>query len=46
MILGIHEPMLPFENLICALFFGGIFDYTTKAFKNTKDDKADAKKKD
>ncbi|XP_022175521.1 trimeric intracellular cation channel type 1B.2 [Myzus persicae] len=46
MILGIHEPMLPFENLICAIFFGGIFDYTTKAFKNTKDDKVDTKKKD
>lgn len=26
MLLGIHDPFLPFENLICALFFGGIWD--------------------
>ena len=26
MLLGIHDPFLPFENLICAIFFGGIWD--------------------
>lgn len=26
MLLGIHDPFLPFENLFCALFFGGIWD--------------------
>lgn len=26
MLLGIHDPFVPFENLFCALFFGGIWD--------------------
>lgn len=26
MLLGIHEPFVPFENLFCALFLGGIWD--------------------
>ncbi|KAH9404069.1 Trimeric intracellular cation channel type B [Tyrophagus putrescentiae] len=26
MLLGIHDPFLPFENLVCALFFGGVWD--------------------
>ena len=26
MLLGIHDPFLPFENLFCALFFAGIWD--------------------
>lgn len=26
MLLGIHDPFLPFENLICAIFFGGVWD--------------------
>lgn len=25
-LLGIHDPFVPFENLLCALFFGGIWD--------------------
>lgn len=25
-LLGIHDPFSPFENLICALCFGGIWD--------------------
>ncbi|KAG8237639.1 hypothetical protein J437_LFUL013617 [Ladona fulva] len=25
-LLGIHDPFLPFENLFCALFLGGIWD--------------------
>lgn len=26
MLLGIHDPFIPFENLFCAVFFGGIWD--------------------
>lgn len=26
LLLGIHDPFLPFENLFCALFMGGIWD--------------------
>lgn len=35
MLLGIHDPFLPFENLFCALFFGGIWD-TLANFINGK----------
>lgn len=31
-LLGIHDPFVPFENLICALFFGGIWDSLAKIF--------------
>lgn len=31
-ILGIHDPFIPFENLMCALFFGGIWDSMAKIF--------------
>ncbi|XP_018573559.1 trimeric intracellular cation channel type 1B.1 [Anoplophora glabripennis] len=31
-ILGIHDPFIPFENLMCALFFGGIWDSLAKIF--------------
>lgn len=29
-LLGIHDPFVPFENLSCALFFGGIWDSLSK----------------
>ncbi|XP_067641166.1 trimeric intracellular cation channel type 1B.1 [Eurosta solidaginis] len=29
-LLGIHDPFLPFENLFCAIFFGGIWDSLAK----------------
>jgi len=47
-LLGIHDPFVPFENLGCALFFGGIWDSLQKVLgRAPKDaDKADAKKKD
>lgn len=25
-LLGIHDPFVPFENLFCALFMGGVWD--------------------
>lgn len=47
-LLGIHDPFVPFENLFCALFLGGIWDSLAKVFGKggVKDEKADAKKKD
>lgn len=29
-LLGIHDPFVPFENLFCALFLGGIWDSLSK----------------
>ncbi|KAH0534600.1 trimeric intracellular cation channel type 1B.1 [Cotesia glomerata] len=45
-LLGIHDPFVPFENLICQIFFGGLMDRFTKLFGRgqVKDEKADAKK--
>jgi hypothetical protein len=39
---------VPFENLFCALFLGGIWDALAKLLGRVgnKDEKADAKKKD
>nr|CAG4644132.1 EOG090X09U3 [Lepidurus arcticus] len=31
MLLGINDPFLPFENLCCAVFFGGIWDTLGRA---------------
>ena len=36
MILGIHDPFLPFENLFCAIFFGGIWDALARLVSNCK----------
>ena len=30
LLLGIHDPLLPFENLFCALFLGGVWDTLSK----------------
>lgn len=47
-LLGIHDPFVPFENLFCALFLGGIWDSLAKVFGRgvVKEEKSDAKKKD
>lgn len=47
-LLGIHDPFVPFENLLCALLFGGIWDSLAKVLGagGARDEKADAKKKD
>jgi len=44
--LGIHDPFVPFENLFCALFLGGIWDSLAKVLGRgpAKDDKGDTKK--
>lgn len=44
-LLGIHDPFVPFENLFCALFLGGVWDSLAKlvgrgqAKEETKDPK-------
>ncbi|XP_052871792.1 trimeric intracellular cation channel type 1B.1 [Anopheles cruzii] len=45
-LLGIHDPFVPFENLSCALLFGGIWDSLAKILGRgqAKEDTKDAKK--
>lgn len=46
-LLGIHDPFIPFENLFCALFFGGIWDSLAKILgrgQAKEGEKAEAKK--
>lgn len=35
-LLGIHDPFVPFENLCCAVFFGGIWDSMQRALSGNK----------
>lgn len=45
-LLGIHDPFVPFENLSCALFFGGIWDSLAKILgrNQAKEEPKDVKK--
>lgn len=45
-LLGIHDPFVPFENLFCALFMGGIWDSLAKLLGRgqVKEEPKDAKK--
>ncbi|CAH0724330.1 unnamed protein product, partial [Brenthis ino] len=45
-LLGIHDPFVPFENLFCALFMGGIWDSLAKLLGRgqPKEETKDAKK--
>lgn len=45
-LLGIHDPFVPFENLFCALFFGGIWDSVAKLLGRgqAKEESKDQKK--
>lgn len=45
-LLGIHDPFIPFENLFCALFMGGIWDSLAKLLGKgqPKEDTKDSKK--
>ncbi|CAG9124080.1 hypothetical protein JYU34_014293 [Plutella xylostella] len=45
-LLGIHDPFVPFENLFCALFMGGIWDSLAKLLGKgqPKEESKDAKK--
>jgi hypothetical protein len=43
-LLGIHDPFVPFENLLCAVFFGGIWDSVAKLFgRGAKEEGKDKK---
>lgn len=35
-LLGIHDPFAPFENLFCAVFMGGIWDALSRAVSGNK----------
>lgn len=37
LLLGIHDPFVPFENLFCAIFLGGMFDALRDAIQSTKE---------
>lgn len=45
-LLGIHDPFVPFENLFCALFLGGIWDSLAKLLGKgqAKEESKDARK--
>jgi len=36
LLLGIHDPFLPFENLFCAIFMGGIWDSLAQTLAGKK----------
>ena len=38
LLLGIHDPFVPFENLFCAIFFGGVWDSMQRAVSGKKAD--------
>lgn len=46
LLLGIHDPFIPVQNLLCALFFGGIWDSVAKLFGRgqVKEETKDVKK--
>jgi len=35
-LLGIHDPFVPFENLFCAIFMGGMWDALQRALRREK----------
>ncbi|KAF2368696.1 TRIC channel [Trinorchestia longiramus] len=36
LLLGIHDPFLPFENLFCAIFLGGVWDSLSRTLGGSK----------
>ena len=36
LLLGIHDPFVPFENLFCAIFMGGMWDALRRAVSREK----------
>jgi hypothetical protein len=36
LLLGIHDPFVPFENLFCAVFMGGMWDALKRAMSREK----------
>jgi hypothetical protein len=47
LLLGIHDPFVPFENLFCAVFMGGMWDALQRALGKKKvEENADDKNKE
>ncbi len=45
-LLGIHDPFVPFENLFCAVFMGGMWDALQRALGKKKEpEESEAKAK-
>jgi hypothetical protein len=40
LLLGIHDPFVPFENLFCAVFMGGVWDAMRRAVSREKVDES------
>lgn len=36
LLLGIHDPFIPFENLFCAIFLGGVWDSLSRTLGGSK----------
>lgn len=41
LLLGINDPFVPFENLFCAVFMGGIVDAMKRAVTRSEPEKVD-----
>ena len=44
MLLGIHDPFMPFENLFCAIFMGGVWDSLARTLGGSKAAQASGEK--
>ena len=44
-LLGIHDPFVPFENLFCAVFMGGMWDALKRAVSREKKPEENANSK-
>ena len=38
LVLGMGDPFVPFENLFCAIFMGGVWDAMKRAISRTKEE--------
>ena len=43
-LLGIHDPFMPFENLFCAIFMGGVWDSLARTLGGSKAAQASGEK--
>ena len=46
LLLGIHDPFVPFENLFCAVFLGGVWDSLQRAVSGGRAAAADPARAD
>ena len=45
LLLGIHDPFIPFENLFCAIFLGGMWDALRRAISKEAPEDGNGKNK-